>query len=60
MRISMRKKKIAIILQFVSHNRLNLNDADLILLTEGSLFAMLKAVLADTLMVSSFLQKFRS
>jgi hypothetical protein len=26
---------------------LNLNDADLILLTEGSLFAMLKAVLAD-------------
>jgi hypothetical protein len=43
----MRKKKIAIILQFVSHNRLNLNDADLILLTEGSLFAMLKAVLAD-------------
>lgn len=25
----MRKKKIAIILQFVSHNRLNLNDADL-------------------------------
>ena len=56
----MRKKKIAIILQFVSHNRLNLNDADLILLTEGSLFAMLKAVLADTLMVSSFLQKFRS
>ena len=43
----MRKKKIAIILQFVSHNRLNLNDADLILLTEGSLFAMLKAVVAD-------------
>ena len=28
-------KKIAYILQFVSHNRLNLNDADLNLLTEG-------------------------
>ena len=28
-------KKIAYILQFVSHNRLNLNDADLNVLTEG-------------------------
>lgn len=43
----MRKKRLPSFCSLSVTNRLNLNDADLILLTEGSLFAMLKAVVAD-------------